>query len=37
VTSALLGGFLTKTDSEPDLEDFELVDENEFELETPNI
>jgi len=37
VTSALLGGFLAKTDSEPDLEDFELVDENEFELETPNI
>lgn len=35
--SALLGSFLTKNDSEPDLEDFELVNESDLELETPKI
>jgi len=37
VTSALLGTFLSKTDSEPDLEDFELVSESDFDLETPKM
>jgi len=35
VTSALLGSLLAKTDSEPDLEGFELVDESDLDIESP--
>jgi len=35
MTSALMGSFLTKTDSQPDLEDFEMVNEADLELESP--
>jgi len=35
VTSALLGNFLNKSESEPDLEDFELVNESDLEQESP--
>merc|ERR1712037_739195 len=34
-TSNLFGSFLAKADSEPDLEDFELVDGADLDLETP--
>jgi len=35
VTSNLFGSFLAKADSEPDLEDFELVDGTDLDLESP--
>jgi len=34
-TSNLFGSFLAKADSEPDLEDFELVDGADLDLESP--
>jgi len=34
-TSNYFGSFLAKADSEPDLEDFELVDEADLDLESP--